>query len=101
MSAIAPPRKRRVTLPVINVPAGQSVVQFYSKSKANAEPQTMGGHRTGDNIFQTFNLFQTIFHMMGNIFHPLNMLLHTSNINIHTLSLKTQHRLILNQVGLW
>ena len=79
MSAIAPPKKkRRVALPVINIPAGQSVVQFYSKSKANAEPQLWAAIGTGDNIFQTFNMFQTIFHMMGNIFHPLNMFLHTS-----------------------
>ena len=55
MSAIAPPKKkRRVALPVINIPAGQSVVQFYSKSKANAEPQTMGGHRNWRQYISNF-----------------------------------------------
>lgn len=56
MSAIATPpkKKRRVTLPVIDVPQGQRVVQFYSKSKENAEPVTMGGHSNWRRYISNF-----------------------------------------------
>ena len=45
MSGLHPAKKKRkVSLPLILVPDGQRVVQFYSKSKSDTDPVSIAGH---------------------------------------------------------